>query len=124
MDTGNERRSYRTAYLMSASAGYTCLGLALLVLLVEGSFVKAGWIPERTPNAFAAVCMAILLLYQASLAHARMLSQTDTSAPATQEPPARKLVTRTVLLTLAIALLVETFAVGMAAVWHLQEMPG
>jgi hypothetical protein len=105
-------------FLICASAGYTCLGLSLFFFVTEGVLVKADWIPERTLIAFVCIYTAILFLFPASLAYARMVSaqkQADSDTPA--EPVnSRKLITRTVLFTLAIALMVEVFAVGSEAI--------
>ena len=68
--------------------------------LIGAAIGYTGWIAERTPNAFAFLYMAVLGLFPASLAYAR------------------RLVTTTVLLTLALALLAEGFTVGSEAFWH------
>ena len=113
-------RGDKQQYLMGAAAGYTCLALSLLIYLAEGTLVKADWIPERTPNAFVGIGMAILFLFPASLAHGRMLARR--SGADTGQPPellnVRWLVCKTVLLTLALGLLVEAFAVGFGAMGH------
>lgn len=109
----------RKQYLMCASAGYTCLAFSLLVFLVEGTLVKVGWLSERTPNTLAAIYMAILFLFPASLAYARLLSgKTNTDPDKPSEPDdSHRIVRKSVLVTLAFALTIETFAVGMEANW-------
>ena len=101
-------------YLLCATAGYACLACSLLVYSVEVALVRAGWLPNLTPNAVIGVATSILFLFPASLAYARMLSRQPTlGAENTPEPfNSRGLVVKTALFTLAIALVTELFAVG------------
>src|SRR5262245_29973157 len=111
----------RKGFLICAAAGYTCLVFSLVVYVLETNFVKAGWIGERTPNAFVCLYMASLFLFPASLCYARMVAksqQADSKGPTTEVAPSRGLITWTVLFTLAIALVVEGFAVGMEAAFR------
>jgi hypothetical protein len=113
---------HRRQYLIGASAGYTCLVISLLVYSLEGGLAARGWIPERTINAFVWLYMAVLCLFPASLSYSRMLFARSKSAESTepQADPlkARRLVTWTVLLTIALALVIEVSVVGTEAFWH------
>jgi hypothetical protein len=117
---GNSTREDHRQYLIGTAVGYTCLAFSLVVYLLEGGFVKSGWIAERTPNAFAGIYLAMLSFFPASLAYARMLagrSEADVEKP--PEPVnSRWLVTTTVLVTLAIGLVVEVSTVGSEAFWY------
>jgi hypothetical protein len=116
------RDNDRKGFLLGAAAGYTCLACSLLVFVTEGSFVKAGWIAERTATTIAFMFTAILFLFPASLAYARI--QAKRSAEGSEPPESfnrRKLILKTVLWTLALALLVEAFAVSFEAIEHMSN---
>jgi hypothetical protein len=110
---------YRTQYLIGAAAGSTCLGLSLLVYQTEGALVAHGWIRERTMSAFFLLFMAVLWLFVGSIHHAKMLfarlSPDGREQPTEQPVRAGRVVTLTVLGTLALASIYEFCSVIMDA---------
>jgi hypothetical protein len=118
---GMSEKNERRAFLIGTAVGYTCLALSLLAYLVEGGLVARGWIPERSVNAFGFLSTALLSFFPASLAYSRMLFvRRSDNTPEQEAEPRRvgRLVTRTVLLTLAVALIIEISTVGTDAFWH------
>src|SRR5262245_9733068 len=102
--------NHRTQYLISVAAGSICLGLSLLVYQMEGAFAAHGWIRERTTGAFLLLFTAVLMLFLGSHAYSNMLfARLSPSAPQQRTEPVRtgRVVTWTVLLTLAVACAIE-----------------
>jgi hypothetical protein len=114
-------QEHRRQFLMGASAGYTSLALALLIYSVEGALTARGWIPQRTVNPLVWLSVAVLCFFPASLSYGRMLHARQ-SNESTQEEAAplspRRLITWTILLTVAVALVMEVWTVGMEVLWH------
>src|SRR5262249_18530016 len=101
---------HRTQYLIGTAAGATCLGLSLLMYQTEGALVAHGWIRERTTGAFLLLFMAVLWLFVGSIHHSKMLfARLSREAPEQRTEPVRtgRVVTWTVLLTLAVACAIE-----------------
>jgi hypothetical protein len=112
---------YRTQYLIGATAGCTGLVLSLLVFATEGALVADAWIRERTVNPLLFLVLAVLFLFQASLAHSNMLfarRTQDTPEQWTGPVRAGRLVTLTLLLTLLVAFAIELHTVLLESGWR------
>ena len=116
----NERYA-RIQYLIGVSAGFTCLGLSLLVYQAEGACVAHDWIRQRTSGAFLLLFFAVMWLFIASRYYTNMLfarlapTTADSSSAGKQGAPeqptepvrAGRVVTLAVLVTLVVAAAIE-----------------
>ena len=91
----NERYA-RIQYLIGVSAGFTCLGLSLLVYQAEGAWVAHDWIRQRTSGSFLLLFFAVMWLFIASRYYTNMLfarlapSTADNSSVGKQDAPAQR----------------------------------
>jgi hypothetical protein len=117
---------HRTQYLIGVTAGAACLALWMIVYQMEGAFIKASWIHERTTGWFVLLFMAVLSLFLASIHHAKMLfAGQSPEAPRQPTAPAARtkfVVTWTLIVTGVVASVVEFQCLSMEGNWDLPDI--
>jgi hypothetical protein len=116
---------HRTQYLISTAVGFTCLGLWLLMSQMEGAFAAHGWIRERTTGPVFLLYTTVLMLFLGSRAYSNMLfARLSPDAPRQPTEPVRagRVVTWTVLLTLAVASALEFQSLSVEGDWRLPDL--
>jgi len=115
----------RTQYLICTAAGFTCLVLWLLACQTVGTLAAHGWIRERTTDPSFLLYVAVVMLFLGSRAYSKMLFarlSPDSTQQPTQPVPAGRVVTLTVLLTLAVALVFELQSLSMEGGFDLADI--
>jgi hypothetical protein len=118
-------KDQRTQYLICTAAGFTCLVLWLLAYQTVGALAAHGWVRERTTDPTFLLYMAVVMLFLGARAYSNMLFarlSPGTAQQPTEPVRAGRVITLTVLLTLAVASAFELQSLSMEAGWDLPDI--